>query len=68
MSDLAIVGLCHCGSEHRISVPDEAEMRLEKPLERVVCGKCSCTVEDLKIVGNARFHGETKPDLAAKVI
>ena len=68
MPDLAIIGLCHCGSKHRVSVPDGDEMRFQKPLERVVCGQCTCTVEDLKIVGDARFHGDTKSDLTAAVI
>ncbi len=68
MSDLAIIGICQCGDRHRVSVPDEDEMRFQKPLERVVCGQCSCTVEDLKIVGDARFHDHRKHEPVAAVI
>lgn len=68
MSDLAIIGLCSCETEHTISVPDEAEVRTQEPLKRVVCGKCSATVEELKIVGSVGSHTPKNTELAASVI
>lgn len=67
MSALSVIGLCHCDDLHAILVPDESEVGFQKILERVVCGKCSTTVEDLKLVGSASFHGRMKYDLGLPV-
>ena len=68
MSDLAIIGLCACGAEHEVSVPDEAEIRTQEPLKRMVCGKCSTTVEDLKILGSVGSHTTRNTELTVSVI
>ena len=50
MAGLTVLGECRCGIKHPIPVPDQAEVWTQKDAERVVCGACETTVENLKLL------------------
>lgn len=50
MAGLTVLGECGCGNKHPIPVPDQSEVWTQKDAERVVCGACETTVENLKLL------------------